>query len=294
MKRTASIAIVLLITAPVHAQDEERARELFERGVAAMERGSPGEAATYFNESYQLVPRASTACNMATAQERLDQPCEAQSWYEQCAALDRSGRFREHAEQQAQELGARCQAASPPENPPDPFVRPEPEPQMEAPRAVPAAVPQPLPPRPAPVRPYIVRPAPFPLVRRSPSHTLLGFGLAAIGVGAGAIVGGGFAAGEAQRNASLIVDGDMDGWLPAGSEDAYYYDQAKTWSNVAIALYAGGAVLGALGIVLTIIDLAQPGVFGGAASAQTPRFTLRTTGNALTPDGVLATIDARF
>ena len=54
------------------------------------------------------------------------------------------------------------------------------------------------------------------------------------------------------------------------------------FSDLALGLYIGGAVVGALGLIALIVDLAQPGVFGGrAARGGGPRLTLAPGGLAL-------------
>jgi len=63
------------------AQDEagnrQRARRLFEEGVALAESGRWAEALSAFRRSAELVPRASTSYNIANALYRLDRPVDA-------------------------------------------------------------------------------------------------------------------------------------------------------------------------------------------------------------------------
>src|SRR5690606_20000590 len=155
-----SIGIALLCTTGAEAQDDAagRARRLFELGVAAMDRRQPGEAAQHFDESYRLFPRASTACNMALAQEQLGQPCAARRWYEQGAAIDPEGDKREHANAQIARLAPLCSGAETPVH--DPFVR--------APSGAPALT--------GSVQ-VVEAGAPAPMPPPSRDRTLLGFGI---------------------------------------------------------------------------------------------------------------------
>lgn len=250
------------------AQDSQtRARQLFEAGVAAMDRGSPGEAVGYFDQSYRLYPRASTACNMAVAQERLGRACDAVNWYRQCAALDQAGSVRDHANRQAAALGARCT----PGPVHDPFVR------------------TPAPPPAAAVRVVEGGPAhPSGYAAPAADHTLLGVGIGALVLGAGGIVGGVFSALEAQAQAAQLPA--AGGPLTHGTPEADTYYRAATFSDLALGLYVGGGLIGALGVVLVIVDLAQPGAFGGSARVQPgPRLTV-----APAEGGAYAQLSLRF
>lgn len=240
-----AITLTLACVATAHAQDgPTRARQLFEAGVAAMDRGSPGEAAGYFDQSYRLFPRASTACNMAVAQERLGRACDAVTWYRQCAALDQTGSVRDHANRQAAALGAQCR----PGPVHDPFVRtpgPTSAPIMGG----------------GGVRVVEAGGAQTTYAGPAPNHTLLGVGIGGLVLGGGALVGGIFSALEAQNQAlQLPAEG---GPITDGTPAADTYYRAATFSDLALGLYIGGGLIGALGLVLVIVDLAQPGVFGG-------------------------------
>ncbi|MFK7991505.1 MAG: hypothetical protein AB8I08_36145 [Sandaracinaceae bacterium] len=253
MSRTASLlaaAVVLLLAqpAPGLAQaNATQARALFGQGVAAMDRGDPATATGLFSNSYQAYPRASTACNLALALERTSRLCEAHQWYQQCATMDSEGRFP-RAAGNASALSSHCQAAVP-----SPFVS-GPRPTNTGGRV------------------QVVEGAPPPsYTGPGPDHTLLGVGLAAVVLGAGAIVGGGFAAGEATYQAGLLPPSQMTLTDP---RDIETYDQARTFSNVALGLYVGGAIIAALGVAFVIADLLQPGVFGGSASRDDVRWAL--------------------
>lgn len=56
---------------------EARARALFERGLAAAEAGAHADALIHFERSFELVPRASTAFNVAVQHARLGRPTAA-------------------------------------------------------------------------------------------------------------------------------------------------------------------------------------------------------------------------
>lgn len=242
-----------LAAASARAQsDPERARLLFQQGVAAMDRGSPAEAAGYFDQSYRLYPRASTACNMAIAQERLGRPCDAISWYRQCAALDPS--LRDRANRDAAALAPRCG----PGPVHDPFVR-----APASPATVPAAS--------GSVR-VVDRVAPAPTPAYRVDHTLLGVGIGALVLGGGAFVGGVLSALEAQAQvAQLPPEG---GPLVHGTPEADTYYRAATFRDVALGLYIGGGLLAGLGAILVIVDLAQPGALGGTGARFGPRFAV--------------------
>jgi hypothetical protein len=56
------------------ATPEAQARALFERGLAAAEAGAHADALIHFERSFELVPRASTAFNVAVQHARLGRP----------------------------------------------------------------------------------------------------------------------------------------------------------------------------------------------------------------------------
>lgn len=253
-----SIGIALLCTTGAEAQDDAagRARRLFELGVAAMDRRQPGEAAQHFDESYRLFPRASTACNMALAQEQLGQPCAARRWYEQCAAIDPEGDKREHANAQIARLAPLCSGAETPVH--DPFVR--------APSGAPALT--------GSVQ-VVEAGAPAPMPPPSRDRTLLGFGIAGLVLGVGAIGGGAGAALEAQAAVGQLPPAPAG--LMAGSPEAALYERAALFSDVALGLYIGGSVLAGLGLVALVLDLAQPDTAGPNARGEGPRLVLAPT-----------------
>jgi len=58
-------------------ETEAQARALFERGLAAAEAGAHADALIHFERSFELVPRASTAFNVAVQHARLGRPTAA-------------------------------------------------------------------------------------------------------------------------------------------------------------------------------------------------------------------------
>jgi hypothetical protein len=256
----------------------ERARELFEQGVTAMDSGNPALAAEYFNESYQLFPRASTACNMALSLERTGRGCDAESWYRQCAVLDQEGRFRDHANRQASALGAQCQ----PNQAQNPFVAQATVSTGSTPSNSSGQV-------------QIIEQREVEV--RSPSHTLLGVGIAGLVLGGGALAGAIGLASAAQSEREQLVNlagpGDPANPTPLvpGTPAADHYSQAGTFSSAAIALYAVSGVLGGVSVILILVDLAQPGVFGGSARSDGAglRFAV-----APTEGGAFGQLELRF
>ncbi|MEZ4340713.1 MAG: hypothetical protein R3B82_29175 [Sandaracinaceae bacterium] len=284
MLRLAPAIVLLLIALPASAQDANRARQLFEQGVSAMDSGNPGVAAQYFHQSYEQFPRASSACNLALALERTSRGCEAISWYRQCAALDTEGSFRDHANRQAAALSARC-----PSTVQSPFVG-GPQTTSSTPPSTGGGGVQ-----------VVESGAPPAYVQhRDYDHTMLGFGIPALLLGVGAFIGGGFAADEANYQADQIVamgyapSGDPDNptVLPAGSDAANAYDSASTMSTLAIGLYVGGSILSLVGAILIVVDLARPGVFGGGAEA--PRSGPRLAMGSLPGGGGMARLELSF
>ena len=103
--RLAALALALLLLAPAAARAEEpvpEARDLFKEGVAALRADDYPAAARAFGRSHALEPRAATLCNLALTYDRWPgHEREAAGAYEQCAAEDDSGRYREHARARA-------------------------------------------------------------------------------------------------------------------------------------------------------------------------------------------------
>ncbi len=262
-----SIGVALaLAPCAAGAQDSAtRARQLFEAGVAAMDRGQPAEAASYFDQSYHLYPRASTSCNMGVVQERLGQPCAAVNWYRNCAAIDGTGELRAHANQEAAQLAPRCQQSQQ-----SPFVSTQPVAsggvQVVEGSSVPMATPR----------------------RPSPDHTLLGVGIGGVVLGGGALVGAIFSALASQDEAAQLPEGG--GTLVVGSPEADHYDRATLYRDLALGLYVGAGLIGGLGLILVVVDLARPGVFGGSAARESDlRLTLSPT-----PGGAFGELSLRF
>jgi PEGA domain len=77
-----------------------RARELFERGVAAYDRGVYYEALQAFQEAYQLRPHPAVRVNIANCYDKLDRPAEAMAAFEQFLGSG-AGSSRQQAEVQS-------------------------------------------------------------------------------------------------------------------------------------------------------------------------------------------------
>ncbi|MGE0792010.1 MAG: hypothetical protein AB7S26_40425 [Sandaracinaceae bacterium] len=246
-----SLATCLAVSR-ARAQDaREEARILFERGVEEMNRGNDDVARSYFERSFGLYARASTACNLALSLERTGRACDAESWYRQCASLDDEGRFREQATRQASELESRCRAPSGPT--PNPFVG--------GPTAPPAN------------RPMLAQSwtDPGPVGNgRSPDHTMLAIGLVSLALSGGGLLGAVLTADESWNQYRMIgVEGgspDAPVALIEGTPQADHLQSSQQMRNASIGLAVSAALLGAVGLVFVIVDLAQPGVFYGDAS----------------------------
>lgn len=72
------------------ATTEAQARALFERGLAAAEAGAHADALIHFERSFELVPRASTAFNVAVQHARLGRPTAALRALDSLRELDPS------------------------------------------------------------------------------------------------------------------------------------------------------------------------------------------------------------
>lgn len=72
-----AIVLALSLSSIVHAQDRDRARALFEQGVALSSQERWAEALEAFEQSRAIVERPSTVFNIATALQRLGRAREA-------------------------------------------------------------------------------------------------------------------------------------------------------------------------------------------------------------------------
>jgi hypothetical protein len=86
------LASVLLVVGSAHAQPASEAQSLFRRGLEHVDRGELASAATAFERSLELHPRASTAYNLASVLSAL-------------------GRVEEPRDRGAGEVVAECPAA---------------------------------------------------------------------------------------------------------------------------------------------------------------------------------------
>lgn len=124
MIRSALLTIALLF-APVlaAAQDgvEAEARELFEAGLAAAERGDPGAAVDLFQRSYELFPHPGTLLNVALYRREAGRPLGAYQAFTEL--LERFGpvisaetreRARTHLSELEEELATVEVATDPP------------------------------------------------------------------------------------------------------------------------------------------------------------------------------------
>ncbi len=247
-----------LLAAPAQAQDSEaQARTLFERGVGEMNAGRPQIASEYFERSYRLSPRASSACNMALALERSNRSCDAIAWYRQCAALDQSGRFRDHANEQASALGGRCQGGVP-----NPFVS-GPATGGGSGGATGGSGSGSV---------QIVEGGSTQgstYQGPGPDHALLVVGLISLALSGGAITAAVLTADASNSEFRMISappgTAGAPTILPQEGADADHYRNAETFQNASIGLAVAAGVTGALGLILVIVDLLQPGVFGPSA-----------------------------
>lgn len=265
---TCLFAASLLAAAPAAAQGaREQARALFEQGVAEMNAGNPAGASQYFQRSYQLYPRASSACNMALSLERTGRACEAQNWYRQCAALDQEGRFRDHANRQAAALDGQCRQQ--PSQPSNPFVSGPSDAQTTQTttqgevQVVETGSSQ-------PTQTY---------TGPGPDHTFLVVGIIGVVLGGGALTGSILTASASNDRYSMISappgTSESPTQLVDGTADADHYRAAEGLRNASIGLGVAAGLLGGLGLVFVIVDLAQPGVLGpSASSGEGPRLSL--------------------
>ncbi len=91
------------------ASETAAARQLFEEGVEALEAERWDDAREALQQSYDLVPRASTLLNLATAQAELGLVVEAIETYRRflAEATAREARHRRQAEEMISELSPR-------------------------------------------------------------------------------------------------------------------------------------------------------------------------------------------
>lgn len=256
------LSIGLLLASPASAQQtrDQQARVQFDYGVNEMNAGRPETAVDYFQRSYNLSPRASSACNMALALERLHRACDARSWYERCAQIDNEGRFRDHANQQARVMAGQCgsgQASNP-------FVS---GPQTNG-TVTPGAS----------GNVQVVesgQPGYQTYQGPGPDHVWLVPSIAGLVLGVAALVGAIVTADLSNQRFMEIEtpegSSDRPAGLTPGSNDAMLYQDARTFRDASIGLSVAAGLLGGVGLVFLIVDLSQPGVFGPSARRDGPR-----------------------
>lgn len=262
-----ALASIGLLAPTAHAQTrEQQARTAFDYGVNEMEQGRPQNAVAYFQRSYDLSPRAATACNMALALERTNQSCDSMRWYQQCASIDGEGRFRDHAQQQARVMASRCPQ---PGQTPNPFV----------------SGPQTTGTTPAPGSNGGVQivESGQPGTQSSyqgpgPDHAWLAPSIIGLVLGAGALVGAIVTADLSNQAYDDIQaeagSSESPTTLLPGSPDANAYNDARTYRDASIGLSIAAGLLGGVGLVFLIVDLSQPGVFGPSARRDGPHLAL--------------------
>ncbi|MCB9633042.1 MAG: hypothetical protein H6721_13055 [Sandaracinus sp.] len=253
------LVLASVVTPRAHAQEDARA--IFRRGVAALRDGRYEDAERAFVASYRADPRPATMCNLALTYDEQHETREAAEAYERCAATDEEGRFRAHAQERALALREELarEAALP--------VPPEPEVEPTEPEATPSASPFVEAPTTTNV-PIVEHGAPTEAPSRSHTLAIVGGSVAALGAGAAAL--GAVFAGRSQDGLdTLDARHGSEGTvvLAEGSEDAALLQDARRDRRIAIGAYASGAVLGALGVTLIVLDLLQP---SGTAVAAAP------------------------
>lgn len=113
MRSGGAVLAFLLVLVPAvasaqTASETAAARDLFRQGLAAIEESRWDDAADAFRRSYELVPRASTLVNLATAQVELGQLVEARESYRTFLANPgRAGRLVEDTRLALEELEPR-------------------------------------------------------------------------------------------------------------------------------------------------------------------------------------------
>ncbi len=258
--RALVFSLVLLSAAPAFAQEAPDASVArFEEGVELLRQERYEEAAAAFRESYRLSPRVTTMCNLALSYDRWgghrDRAVRA---YRTCARDDDTGRYQAYAERRVEELERELALEEEVEaTEGDPAEQTE-----EGDAALPPADPEPPPPVEA-------------------DHTALW-----VGVGAGALGAGSFAAGlilalEAQADLDALRAqlGDPPR-VVRGSDEHRRLEAARDAADAAIALYVVAGVATAAALTLITVDLVSAGDDPESATAR-----LRPTGTGLAIEG---------
>ncbi|MEZ4249053.1 MAG: hypothetical protein R3B99_12520 [Polyangiales bacterium] len=178
--------------------------------------------------------------------------------YERCAATGEEGRFRAHAQERALALRAKLarEAAS---------YRPSPRSNRRSPKRRPARA---FVEAPTTTNvPIVEHGAPTEAPSRSHTLAIVGGSVAPLGAGAAAL-GAVFARRSQDGLDTLVARHGSEGTvvLAEGSENAALLRTPRD-RRIAIPAYASGAVLGALGVTLIVLDLLQP---SGTAVAAAP------------------------
>ncbi len=237
--RSLVLVLLMAVAAPAEAQD---AQDAFDEGVQALRAERYEAAAAAFQRSYELAPKAETACNLALTYDRWEGHSEdAIDAYLQCAQDDESGRFRDHALARASALRSQRQPDEPDELPP-PDDGGEGESDGGAGDGGDST-------HQVPIVEHGEAPPPR-------SRLLLYLGIAATAVGAAFIVGGAIAAGNGREGVDELVAEFPDRRITneAGLAKLNAVEDQRTR---ALAFYLTGGIVAAAGLALAAIDLAQ-------------------------------------
>ena len=261
---------------PAEPQRTPAAEEAFRSAVDALREERFDDAASAFDTSYQLEPRAETACNLALTYDRWPGHEEAAiDAYLRCARDDRSGRFRDHALARASALRAQG-AAAPAEDLPSPQIE---EPAVDPPSG--AAVDPPSGDRSSLREAALVGPR---VLSATPPRRRVGW---AVGAGVFLVAGATFLgigiahAGRGRRRVEDILERYPNRVIPDGDEEGWRdVQRVSDDARRARAFYIASGVSAAVAVAFTAIHftvgtrrLALAPTFGGAYASAT--FELR-------------------
>ncbi|MBO6937426.1 MAG: hypothetical protein JJ863_20805 [Deltaproteobacteria bacterium] len=236
--RAALTVLLLAVAVPAAAQDGQAA---FDEGVQALRAERYEAAAAAFQRSYELDPKAETACNLALTYDRWEGHSEdAIDAYLQCAQDDDSGRFRDHALSRASALRSQRQPDEPEELPPPDGGGDGDTDGGEGDGGTTNQVP-------------IVEHGEAPPPR---SRTLLYVGIGAAAVGLAFIVGGAVAAGNGRAGLDELEEEFPDRVI-TNEAGVAKLEEVEGQRTRALAFYVTGGIVAAAGLALAAIDLAK-------------------------------------
>ena len=242
MTRQLATALCLLAVSSPSAVAQEVTDAEWSGAVDALEAGNYPRAADLLSEFYRREESVRTACNLALAYDRWGaHQDKAIAAYENCARLDASGRYHQHALDRASALREEiaAQQTSPP----------------------PAEATPPAPANTAPPQPAFAREPARIDSHAEPSRVLLWVGIAtAVAGGVLLGVGGGVAqSGQSDLDEISVMPGTADSPAPLvdGTADARRYREADSKRSVALGLYVAGGVIAAVGVALAAVDLVR-------------------------------------